>query len=201
MTVLPTIRRKRSKKSNNPAGSSKTSGHTKAAYPRDAAGTHGRGPVARARGALAQASTDPPPCVGATQWEWVPGIGCIPATDPTKEALDQEGHTIDLEVCPHILPNGIIQFGESHIVPFQGNLPTIWEPQCTHNDAGGYTLHLSIDYSHNVQWLKEQCARNLYAEKARIYGLSIGFGMHPFHFDFYDHLVHRRFSIARRGNI
>lgn len=118
---------KRSKKNNDPTGSFKPSGRTKVACPCDAASARGRGRGAHARGAQAstQAPADPPPYVGAIAWDRVPGIGRILATNMTEEALDQEGRTIDPEVCPRTPPRGIIQFGESHLVPFQGNIPTI----------------------------------------------------------------------------
>ena len=65
----PRHHEKRSKQNNDLAGSSKPSGHTKAAYPHDAVGARGRGHASRAEDAQAQAPAqafaDPPPHVGA----------------------------------------------------------------------------------------------------------------------------------------
>ena len=136
--------------------------------------------------------------MGATAWQFVLGIRDVTVTDPTEDALDQAGHTIDLEVCPRTPPNGIISFGESRLVPFQGPTPTIREPQRTLNPAGGYTPHLSVDYSCDVQRLRQQHARNLYEEEGKDLRIEYRF-WHPFHFDFYNHLVYRRFLHSKKG--
>ena len=117
----PQHQEKRSKKNNDPVGSSKPSGCIKATCSRDAGGTHGRGRAAHASGVqapVAPPSANPPPRVGAQQWEFVPSIGVIPTIDEAKEALKQAGRTIASDVCPRTPPRGPTHFGESHLVPF-----------------------------------------------------------------------------------
>ena len=75
---------KRSKWTQDPIASSQSTGRTKASLSHDATG--GRGAHARAVRAQAQA-----PPVGAAAREFVPSLGDVPAIDPSKEALDQEG--------------------------------------------------------------------------------------------------------------
>ena len=55
-----------------------------------------------------------------------------------------------------------------------------------------------MDYSHNVLQLQEQRASNLYAEEGKDLWIEYRF-WHPFHFDFYDHLVHHRFLRSKKG--
>lgn len=103
-------REKRSKHNQDLTESSWLTGRTKASCPRDAASVHGRGCGARAHGAQAQ---DPPPLVGATAREFIPGLGDVPICDPTEEALDQEGRTIADDVCTLTPPSGPGYFGIS----------------------------------------------------------------------------------------
>ena len=72
---------KRSKRTQDLAASSRPPGRTKASLSHDATGGHG----ARARAACAQAQAPP---IGATAWVFIPGLGDVPAIDPTEEALD-----------------------------------------------------------------------------------------------------------------
>ena len=71
--------------------------------------------------------------------EFILGLGDVPIIDPTEEALDQAGRTIAADVCIMTPPSGLGYFGASHLVPFQGPLPTIREPQRTPNEASGFT--------------------------------------------------------------
>ena len=75
---------KHSKRTQDPSASSRPTRLTKASLSHDATG--GRGAHARAVRAQAQA-----PPVGAAAREFVPSLGDVPAIDPSKEALDQEG--------------------------------------------------------------------------------------------------------------
>ena len=131
---------KRSKKNNDPVASSRPTRHTKASLPHDA--TCGRG----GRACAAHAQTQAPP-VGAAAREFVLGLGDVPAVDPAKEALDQEGQTIADDVCT-MTPSALGYFGISRLIPFDGPTPTIQEPQRTPNPAGGYTPHWMVDYHH-----------------------------------------------------
>ena len=108
-----------SKQNQDHAESSRTTGHSKASLPRDAAGGHG----AHARAARAQAQALASP-VGAVGQEFVPGIGDVPIVDPTEESLDQEGRTIAEDVCT-MTPSALGYFGVSWLVPFVGPTPSI----------------------------------------------------------------------------
>lgn len=87
----PRLSEKQSKRNKN---WSAARGCTKAACPHDVGGASGSGSCAH--GARAKAQAQAPPSepwnpVGAARWEFVPGIGMIPATDPVEDALDAEG--------------------------------------------------------------------------------------------------------------
>ena len=192
-----------SKKNNDPTGSSKPSGRTKEACPHVATGARGHGRGTRACGAQpsSQAPTVPPPRVGATQWEWVPGIGCIPVADPTKEALDQEGHTIDLEVCPlslllmasFSLERAILSPSKAFVPP-SGSLSA--HPMMSVVTCCIYQLTIVTMCSGS----KNSVPTIFMRKKARICGLSIGFGI-PFISIFMITWSITVFSAARWGNL
>lgn len=83
----PRCRKKRSKKNQDPVGSSRQSGRVKAICRCDegAAGACGHGRGACGRGT--QGPIDSSPLVGAQRVEFVSGIGDVPIVDPAKEAL------------------------------------------------------------------------------------------------------------------
>ena len=80
----PRRSKKRSKRTQDLATSSRPTRRTKVSLSHDAAGGHGS--HACAARALAQALP-----IGAAAWEFIPSLGDVPAVDPAKEALDQEG--------------------------------------------------------------------------------------------------------------
>lgn len=164
---------------------------TKATCAHDAGSVHGHGHSAHASASSALA--DPPQWnpIGAQRWEFVPGIGRIPATDPAEATLDAEGRTIAPDVCPRTPSRCIAHYNEGQLVPFEGDPPKIREPQNTPNEAGGYTPHLQIDYTHRLGELRNYHARNLYEEEGKDLRLEYHF-LHHFHFDFYHFLAYRR---------
>jgi hypothetical protein len=50
-------------------------------------------------------------------------------------------------------------------------------------------MHLMVDYRHRVSEIRQQRARNLYEEEDKDMRIEYQF-WHPFHFDFYHHLVY-----------
>ena len=125
---------KRSKKNNDTAATSRSTGRTKASLSHDATG--GRGAHARAVRAQAQA-----PPVGVAAREFVPSLGDVLAVNPADEALDQEGRTIADDVRT-MTPSAPSYFVISRLIRFDGPTPTIREPQRTPNLAGGHAPHL-----------------------------------------------------------
>ena len=55
-----------------------------------------------------------------------------------------------------------------------------------------------MDYSRDVQQLRQQHTQNLYEEEGKNLRIEYRF-WHPFHFDFYDHLVYRCFLCSKKG--
>ena len=112
----PRRQEKRSKRTQDPAGSSRPFGRTKAVL--RLGGDRARGRGARGRGQGAD-----PPFVGAARTEFVPDIGNVPVVPAAEEALQQEGQTIAPDVCPRTPPSGHSFFPISRLTPFQGVTP------------------------------------------------------------------------------
>ena len=64
------------------------------------------------------------------------------------------------------------------------------------NPAGGWTTPLPVDYRHRVKDIRSMRGRNLYAEDEKDLRLEYHF-WHPFHYDFYDSILYRKFLKKR----
>jgi len=80
MTVLLGAQEKRSKRTQDPAGSSQPSDQTKVVLRLGGNGARGRGTCGHGRGA-------DPPLVGAARTEFIPGIGNVPVVPAAKVDL------------------------------------------------------------------------------------------------------------------
>ena len=70
-------------------------------------------------------------------------------------------------------------------------MPVMREPVMALNPAGGWTP-LPVDYRHRVKDIRYNWNRNLYAEDEKYLQLEYHF-WHPFHYDFYDSILYRKF--------
>jgi len=70
------------------------------------------------------------------------------------------------------------------------------EPTMAPNPAGGWTPPLPVDYRHWVRDIRSMRGRHLYAKEEKDLWLEYRF-WHPFHFDFYDSIIYRKFLKKR----
>ena len=112
----------------------------------------------------------------------------MPIVDEEEEALERAGCTI---ATPPIRTPTRGPVGVSQLVPFTGVSSIMREPTMAPNPAGGWTP-LPVDYCHKVRDIRRQRGQNLYAEDEKDLWLEYHF-WHPFHYDFYDSILYRRF--------
>ena len=171
-------REKRSKKNQDRAAVPKPPGRTKASYKRGGpAGSR----AARGRDDQGSSAAVPPPAPAF--------VGDMPLVDEEEEALERAGRTI---ATPPIRTPTRGPAGVSQLVPFTGVLPIMWEPTMAPNPADGWTPPLPVDYCHRVKDIRYNRNMNLYAEDEKDLRLEYRF-WHPFHYDFYDSILYRRF--------
>ena len=178
---------KRSKHNQDRAATPKLTGHTKAAYPCDGAGSsRAQAKRAHGHGAQGSAAIPPPPPVRAF-------AGDDPIVDAEEEAFERAGRTIVAEVMstPSRGPGFF-----SELVIFDGPLPVIREPQLAPNPADGFTPPLLVDYHHKVWDIRSMRDKNLYAEEEKDLRLEYRF-WHPFHFDYYESILYNKFLKKR----
>ena len=109
--------------------------------------------------------------------------------DEEEEAQDRVGRTLavpPLRTPPHGPP------GTLQLVPFTSASSIMRPPTMALNPADGWTPLLPVDYHHRVKDIWYNRGRNLYAEDEKDLRLEHHF-WHPFHYDFYDSILYRRF--------
>ena len=171
-------REKRSKKNQDHAAVPKPPGRTKASYKRGGP-TGSR--AARGRGDQGSSAAVPPPALAF--------VGDMPIVDEAEEALERAGRTI---ATPPIRTPTRGPAGVSQLVPFTGVSPIMQEPAMAPNPAGGWTPPLPVDYHHRVKDIRFNRNQNLYAKDEKDLRLEYRF-WHPFHYDFYDSILYRKF--------
>ena len=117
----------------------------------------------------------------------------MPIIDEAEEALDHAGRTIATPLIhtPTHSPASV-----SQLVPFTGVSPIMREPTMAPNPADGWTPPLPVDYRHRVKDIRYNRNMNLYAEDEKDLRLEYRF-WHPFHYDFYDSILYRKFLKKR----
>ena len=169
---------KRSKKNQDHVAVPRPSSRTNAACPRAGAGGSR---VARRRDEQGSSAAAPPPAPAS--------VGDVPIIDAEEEALELAGHTI---AAPPVRASTHGSGFITELVPFLGVLPIMREPAMAPNLGGGWTPLLPVDYHHRVRDIRSMRGRHLYDEEEKDLWLEYRF-WHPFHFDFYESLIYRKF--------